>query len=131
MKRSYVSYLMLVMVFLMAIVASCSKEGPAGPPGKDGVDGQDGADGTDGTAGCITCHDADQTISLKEFQWSSSMHAAGTALSRASNASCAPCHSQQGFIQSDGNNPETEDTWEGVNDPIVLNCFSMSINPYE
>jgi len=124
MKRNYVSYLMLALVFLMAVVTSCEKEGPAGPAGKDGVDGVDGVDGTDGTAGCIQCHDADQTISLMEFQWSSSMHAAGTALARSGSASCAGCHSEQGFFQTDGNNPETSDTWEGVNDPMVLTCFT-------
>lgn len=128
MKRSNSFYFIFSMfVAVMFIFASCTKEGPAGPSGANGTDGTDGTNGTDGvdgTAGCITCHDADQTISLKEFQWESSMHAAGTALSRSSSASCAGCHSEQGFFQTDGNNPETEDTWEGVDDPMLLTCFT-------
>lgn len=121
-NKFYVIFSMFIAV--MFIFASCTKEGPAGPAGADGTDGQDGTDGVDGTAGCITCHDADQTISLREFQWSSSLHAAGTALARSSSSSCAGCHSEQGFFQTDGNNPETSDTWEGVNDPMVLTCFT-------
>jgi len=125
MKKSSSFYFIFSMfIAVMFIFASCTKEGPAGTPGADGVDGADGADGQDGTAGCITCHDANQTISLKEFQWQASMHAAGTALSRSGSASCSPCHSQQGFFISDGNNPLTSEEWEGVDDPIVLTCFT-------
>lgn len=120
-RNSKIYFIFTMFVAVMLVIASCTKEGPAGPAGADGTNG---TDGTDGTAGCITCHDADQTISLREFQWQSSMHAAGTALARSSSASCAGCHSEQGFFQTDGNNPETEDTWEGVNDPMVITCFT-------
>lgn len=122
MKRTSHFYLILSMlVAIVFIFASCTKEGPAGPSGTDGTNG---TDGVDGTAGCITCHDADQTISIKAFQWESSMHAAGTALARSSSASCSGCHSQQGFFQTDGNNPETQDEWQGINDPVTLNCYT-------
>ncbi len=124
MKKNYFSYLLVLLVFILGTVVSCTKEGPAGPAGKDGTDGIDGTNGTDGTATCIECHDANQTLGIKQFQWESSMHAAGTALARSSISSCAGCHSQQGFIQTDGNNPLTEDEWKGVDDPIVINCYA-------
>ncbi len=117
------SKLMMCVMFIF-IVASCTKEGPAGPAGADGTNGTNGTNGIDGTAGCITCHDADQTVSSKQFQWDVSMHAAGNALGRSSSASCSPCHSQQGFILSDGNNPLTQEEWVGVDDPLTLNCYT-------
>lgn len=122
-----------VFLFAVIILSSCTKEGPAGSTGAmgpigasgaAGSDGTDGINGTDGTAGCIECHDSDQRISIKQFQWERSRHARGTALSRASSASCAPCHSQQGFMLSDGNNPLTRDEWVGVNDPVTINCYT-------
>lgn len=128
MKKSYGFYsIFSALIMLMFIFASCTKEGPAGPAGTDGTNGTngaDGTDGTDGTAGCVQCHDADQTIVVQQFQWEESAHAAGNALARSSSASCSPCHSVQGFFISDGNNPLTEDDWKGVNDPVVLNCYT-------
>ena len=113
-----------IFVAFMMILASCTKEGPAGPAGadgKDGVDGQDGVDGVDGTASCVECHDADATLLVPEFQWARSMHNAGTALARSSNGSCSPCHSNQGFLLSNGNS-----LGEGVpvNDPTTINCYT-------
>ncbi len=126
-KVNILNIVFYMFLALMVAMTACTKEGAAGPSGQDGTDGADGADGADGvdgTAGCITCHDADQTISLKEFQWESSMHAAGTALSRSGSASCSGCHSEQGFFASDGNNIEKEDEWIGIDDPMVLTCFT-------
>ena len=125
MKRNYFTYLLMTAIFMAGmVVSSCTKEGPAGPAGANGTDGVDGTNGVDGTTTCVECHDADQTISSKQFQWESSAHAAGTALSRSSSASCSGCHSQQGFMLTDGNNPETEDSWVGVSDPLLINCYA-------
>lgn len=124
MKKNYFSLLLVIGVLIMGLMVSCTKEGPAGPAGADGTNGTNGTDGTDGTAGCVECHDDNQTISLKAFQWERSAHAAGNALSRAGSASCSPCHSVQGFFISDGNNPETTDTWEGVSDPLPITCYA-------
>ncbi len=123
-KSQYFYSIFSALVVLMFVFASCTKEGPAGPSGANGTNGSDGTNGTDGTTGCVQCHDADMTITVKQFQWERSRHALGTALSRASSASCSPCHSQQGFLISDGNNIEKQDQWEGVNDPVVLNCYT-------
>lgn len=125
MKKSYGFYsIFSALIMLMFIFASCTKEGPAGKDGTDGTNGAPGADGADGTAGCVQCHDADMTITVKQFQWERSRHARGTALSRASSPSCSPCHSQQGFLISDGNNIDKQDQWQGISDPVVLNCYT-------
>lgn len=120
-KLTILTFLSAAFMASMILMSACTKEGPAGAPGADGIDG---INGEDGTAGCIQCHDADQTISQAQFQWESSAHAAGNALARSSSASCAPCHSQQGFMLSDGNNPLTADDWVGVDNPLTLNCFT-------
>ncbi len=127
MKKNYFGYLLILMVFVLGTMVSCTKEGPAGPAGKDGTNGADGTNGTNGTDGtttCIECHDGNMTLTTKQFQWETSAHAAGSALSRSSIPSCAGCHSTQGFFQTDGNNPLTADEWQGVNDPIVINCYA-------
>ena len=128
MKNFRVFYLFAtVFVAFMLILASCTKEGPAGPAGEDGTDGTngtngtDGTDGVDGTSSCIECHDADASLITPEYQWARSMHNAGTAIARSSNASCSSCHSSQGFLLSDGN---TLGMFEAVNDPTTINCYT-------
>lgn len=140
MKRfTFLTFLTAAFLFSVVMMTSCTKEGVAGIDGVDGavgpagaqgiagtngLNGADGADGIDGTASCISCHDANQTISSKQFQWNASGHAAGSALGRSSSSSCAPCHSQQGFMLSDGNNPLTSSTWVGVDAPTTINCYT-------
>lgn len=134
MKRfTFLTFLTAAFLFSIVMMSSCTKEGAAGingidgavgPAGPQGIAGENGLDGTDGTVGCIGCHDANQTISSKQFQWQASGHAAGTALGRSSSASCSPCHSQQGFMLSDGNNPLTSADWVGVDAPTLINCYT-------
>lgn len=132
-KFAFLTTMTAVFLFAVIMLASCTKEGPAGSTGATGPmgstgtagsDGLDGINGTDGTAGCIECHDGDATLKAKEYQWEISAHNAGSALSRSSSASCAPCHSHQGFLSSDGNNPLTSADWVGVNDPLTINCYT-------
>lgn len=132
-KFAFLTTMTAVFLFAVIMLASCTKEGPAGstgaagPMGSTGTagsDGLDGINGTDGTAGCIECHDGDASLKAKEYQWEVSAHNAGSALSRAGSASCAPCHSHQGFMISDGNNPLTVADWAGVDDPINPNCYT-------
>ena len=132
-KFAFLTTMASVFLFAVIMLSSCTKEGPAGSTGATGpmgstgtagTDGLDGINGTDGTAGCIECHDGDASLKAKEYQWEISSHNAGNALARSSSASCSPCHSHQGFIASDGNNPLTSDDWVGVNDPINPNCYT-------
>ncbi|MCD6598459.1 MAG: hypothetical protein J7L04_12265 [Bacteroidales bacterium] len=91
--------------FLLMCIAvfTLSCEGPAGPSGSDGVDGLNGSDGTDGVDGnitCLVCHSGDNMQKKKE-EFNQSVHSAGQiAVDYAGGrASCAQCHSSEGFIE--------------------------------
>ena len=85
------------------LISSC--EGPAGPAGADGtdgingVDGQDGQDGADGNVTCLVCH-SEGNMEAVQQQFSMSQHSSGAiAVDYAGGrASCAKCHSHEGFV---------------------------------
>lgn len=94
----------LLFGFICAFIAtSCTKEGPQGPPGANGtngVDGTDGRDGVDGQVTCLVCHSGTNMDAI-QAQFSMSVHRAGlVAVDYAGGrASCAECHSHEGFVQ--------------------------------
>ncbi len=98
----YNSFLKLIMFgFLCAfVVTSCVKEGPQGEPGvdgKDGAAGAAGADGKDANETCIICH-APGVVDRIAVEFQLSKHEEGeAAMEEAGNATCAPCHAQEGF----------------------------------
>jgi hypothetical protein len=94
--RNY-SRLLLFACVVACIASSCVKEGPAGPAGTNGTNGTNGADGQ---ITCLNCH-AGTTMDQKKAEFAMSEHAVGAvAVAYAGgNASCARCHSSQGFIE--------------------------------
>lgn len=104
----YNSFLKLILFgFICAFIAvSCTKEGPMGPAGANGADGADGTNGTDGRDGvdgqvtCLVCHSG-TNMDQKQAEFSMSVHRAGlVAVAYAGGrASCAKCHSHEGFTQ--------------------------------
>ena len=74
-------------------------QGPQGPQGEQGIPGNDGTPGVAGTAGCIECHNLDTKYEVT-YQYEGSVHATGSTAARSSSTSCAPCHSKQGFIET-------------------------------
>ncbi len=101
----YNSFLKLLFIgFACALIAtSCVKEGPMGPAGADGKDGANGTDGTNGVDGkvsCLVCH-AGTVMEAKQAEFAMSVHSAGAiAVDYAGGrASCARCHSHEGFTQ--------------------------------
>lgn len=99
----YNSFLKLFFFGFICVIfaASCTgPEGPAGPSGSDGSDGTDGTDGVDGNVTCLVCHSA-TTIEAIQGQFAMSVHRAGlNAVDYAGGrASCAECHSHEGFVQ--------------------------------
>lgn len=101
----YNSFFKLILFgFICAFMAtSCVKEGPMGPAGADGADGADGTNGRDGVDGnvtCLVCHSGDN-LESKRAEFSMSVHRAGlVAVDYAGGrASCAQCHSHEGFVQ--------------------------------
>ncbi|MBI9033312.1 MAG: ammonia-forming cytochrome c nitrite reductase subunit c552 [Bacteroidales bacterium] len=120
--------LLTLAVLLFATAAltmvSCTKEGPAGPAGTNGtngVNGENGIDGQDGTATCIECHDASQGMFAKVNQWEHSVHATGGTYER-NGASCAPCHTSQGFLEVMA--AGTQETAEDIMNPNPVNCYT-------
>ncbi len=93
-------------IFASVLLACCfmfSCEGPMGEPGLDGADGINGIngiDGIDGDAGCIECHGG-VTLDVISTQFHQSVHSAGlVAVDYAGGrASCAQCHSHEGFVE--------------------------------
>ncbi len=80
-------------------------QGPAGPAGADGANGTDGINGTNGTDGqdgvdgravCLVCHSATNMDAISA-QYETSVHGIGARAARGTSASCARCHSNEGF----------------------------------
>ncbi len=104
MKRNKINVLLCGLSILgFSLLTSC--EGPMGPPGPQGIQGEQGPPGNDGTpgvagtAGCIECHNLDAKYDVT-IQYEGSVHATGSTAARSSNTSCAPCHSNEGFVET-------------------------------
>jgi hypothetical protein len=101
----YNSFLRLILFgFICAFIAtSCVKEGPIGPAGADGKDGKDGTNGRDGVDGKVTCQvcHSGTNMEAKQAEFAMSIHSSGAiAVDYAGGrASCARCHSHEGFTQ--------------------------------
>lgn len=108
----------LVLGFL-----SCKGDlGPAGPIGPTGETGSVGSTGEQGwgTQDCAKCHTS-QIIAAKQFQWEHSVHATGGHFTH-NAASCAPCHTSQGFLEAlESGSTSTAAT---VHDPLPQNCYT-------
>jgi len=119
MKTKFIFHILLMTAVIF--LGSCVKEGPAGLAGLDGADGADGANGADGVDGnvtCMVCH-AGTTLATKQFQYAASTHKAGGAVSYAgARASCAQCHSNEGFIEYHTTGGVAAD----ISMPNAINC---------
>ncbi len=90
---------LLVIVASSLLFVQCTTDPIAGVPGEDGADGLDGMDGVNGTTECATCHNV-TTSDAVHASYLFSGHAAGAAAGYAGGrASCARCHSNEGFIE--------------------------------
>lgn len=80
------------------VFTSC--EGPAGPAGADGLNGTDGTSGLNGDVTCLACHNTAVKNTITA-QFAQSQHASGAiAVEYAGGrASCAQCHSHDGFVE--------------------------------
>jgi hypothetical protein len=89
-----------VIAMLVSAFVFVNCEGPMGPGGADGIDGMDGMDGIDGNVTCLECHSDGNIQSVKE-QFYQSVHSTGeVAVDYAGGrASCARCHSNEGFVE--------------------------------
>jgi hypothetical protein len=115
----FASLLSLAMLFSLA---GCKgDQGPIGPAGSQGPVGPEGPPGQNGAENCADCHSNNQLITAKVFQWENSVHATGGHYER-NDASCAICHTSQGFLEVVGTGMmEASGT---INDPLPQNCYT-------
>jgi hypothetical protein len=110
----------------LALMSGCEgPEGPAGPgratgpAGTQGPAGPEGPAGADGSVTCLGCHSAEMPQIILE-QFNQSVHSAGQiAVDYAGGrASCARCHSSEGFIEF----ARTGTVEENISSPSAWEC---------
>jgi len=113
---------LLLIVATSLLLVNCTTEptypeGPAGADGIDGIDGTNGIDGATGTTECATCHNVG-TSEAVHASYLFSGHAAGGAVGYAgSRASCAQCHSNEGYVDY-----VTTGTTTDYDNPTPISC---------
>lgn len=112
-----------LFIAAMAIFSAC--EGPAGVPGTDGKDGTNGVDGADASESCRKCHNSSSVLVAKSKQLNHSLHVTGHAWMEGTRNSCAPCHSNEGFLDVIAKNPPKQKytaSASALTDPTAFGC---------
>lgn len=119
MKTNKIFQFLTIGISVVAFAFFVSCEGPVGPVGPIGLAGTDGTDGVDGNVTCLACHSTGNIQNVKE-QFSQSVHSAGqVAVDYAGGrASCARCHSSEGFIEYAANGTVAEN----ISAPSAWEC---------
>lgn len=113
----FFSFLMIAATSLLFV--QCTTDPVPGENGQDGMDGADGQDGASGTTECASCHNV-ATSEAVHASYLYSGHAAGGAVGYAgSRASCAECHSNEGYIDYAINGSTNE---LGYENPTPISC---------
>lgn len=106
MKTKKITQLLTLAFCAIAFAFVTSCEGPMGPAGTNGTDGADGTNGTNGTDGtpgvdgnvsCLECHTQAGMDALHDLYDQSGHASASTTSYAGGRASCARCHSNEGF----------------------------------
>ena len=121
-----------LLVLMALVLAACAgpegpqgEPGPAGPPGPEGPQGPAGEEGPAGEIAeltCVACHNNTDLLTAKETSWSESLHGSGEAYVRGTRATCAGCHSGNGFSEmiAAGLSPDTVEA--GQTEPTRQDC---------
>ncbi len=107
----------LVVILLVLIIGCQGPPGETGPTGPEGPQGSPSVSG--GAAACSDCHNDTTLVKARQVQWASSVHATGGNFER-SDASCAICHTSEGFTEriAIGSVEIAED----IENPSPVNC---------
>ena len=93
--------LSLLVLSLGLVLTNCTSDDPIYVAGEDGIDGVDGIDGADGSAlVCIECHSnthREPIYNSYELSFHSKGVTEGAVEYAGARASCAQCHSHEGF----------------------------------
>lgn len=73
-------------------------------------------------AGCTDCHNETTLVLTHTLEWEQSMHGTGTAYGRSTSASCAGCHSSEGFTAMLAADLNPDEITEGETNPTPPNC---------
>ena len=117
-----VKLLLIAFVSCLVIVGSESCKGDMGDVGPQGPQGPQGPTGQDGVQDCMGCHNNSQLISEKMFQWANSVHATGGQFKTHNNATCAGCHTSQGFLDRLVTGEMTASM--DIENPLPQNCYT-------
>ena len=112
---------LLSLALALSFIACEGDQGPIGPSGPIGPAGPTGPEGQNGAENCLDCHGNSQLITSKVFQWENSVHLLGGHYDR-NDASCAVCHTSQGFLEVVGTGATAAAA--AIEDPLPPNCYS-------
>ena len=71
---------------------------------------------------CTICHNESTVVMAKTVEWDRSVHASGDAYLRSTSASCAGCHSNEGFSAMLKAGQNFSEVKTGVTSPTMPNC---------
>lgn len=114
---------LLSFALALSFTACEGDQGPIGPAGPEGPTGPGGPIGEtgEGVQNCKDCHGSNQLITAKLFQWENSVHLLGGHYER-NAASCAVCHTSQGFLEVAGTGATSAGA--DVEEPLPINCYT-------
>jgi hypothetical protein len=72
--------------------------------------------------GCTECHNETTLVLTHVLEWEQSLHSTGTAYARSSSASCAGCHSSEGFAAMLATDMNPGEVTGGETNPSPPNC---------
>lgn len=71
---------------------------------------------------CIVCHNETTVVLAKNIEWERSLHSSGDSYLRSTAASCAACHSSEGFSSMLSTKQKFSEVKTGVSNPTMPNC---------
>lgn len=131
-KYSFIMKNSKLLSFLVIIASSllfvqCTSDAITGPAGVDGVNGIDGVDGIDGAdtsaESCIACHSnthRDPIYAAYDLSVHSKGLTEGATNYAGPRASCAQCHSNEGFIDKIENGFVNPGGYYGLSEPELV-----------
>jgi len=101
----------------MAVLILTGCDGAVGPVGPQGPEGPSAA-----LPPCVGCHNDETIITAKTLQWEQSKHAWGGNYVMGTSATCAGCHSSEGFTDRIAAGLQPDEVTAGEPSPTPIKC---------